>query len=114
MKLRLLVFAICTLTTTIMLAQLPNGGMEDWSVYTSGVGVSCDVPDGWDSPDRIGSDLGITDHVTEKESVNTHGGSLSAKMTTKTLDVLGTPLVVPGTITTGIIGFDFVTFTPSV
>lgn len=118
MKLRLLGLATCVISTSAIFAQLPNGDMETWSVYTSPVppNITCDYPNGWDTPDKIGSDLGLTDHVTEKESSNVHGGALSAKMTTKHLLVIppATFLDVPGTITTGVIGFDFVTFTPSV
>lgn len=115
MKIRLLSTFTFVCFYALTYAQVPNGTLETWNVYTSlASGITCDYPDQWDTPDKIGSDLGISDHVTEKETVNVHGGSAAAKLTTKSLVVLGTPLDVPGTMTTGIIGFDFVTFTPSV
>ena len=115
MKIRLLLAVTLITLTTVSYSQVPNGGLEDWTVYTSvASGVTCDVPAGWDVPDKIAADLGITDRNCEKNSDNVHGGSFAAKLTTKTLDVLGTPLDVPGTITTGIISFDFITFTPAV
>ena len=115
MKIRLLLATSLITLTTVSYSQVPNGDMEDWTVYTSvASGISCDVPDGWDVPDKIAADLGISDRNCERNSDNVHGGSFAAKLTTKTLDVLGTPLDVPGTITTGVISFDFVTFTPAV
>ena len=115
MKIRLLLATSLITLTTVSYSQVPNGDMEDWTVYTSvASGISCDVPDGWDVPDKIAADLGIADRNCEKNTDNVHGGSFAAKLTTKTLDVLGTPLDVPGTITTGVISFDFVTFTPAV
>ncbi len=115
MKSRLLSAISIICISAYCYGQVPNGNMDTWNTYTSlASGISCDYPDQWDSPDKIGSDLGIADHVCEKETVNVHGGAAAAKLTTKTLDVLGTPLDVPGTITTGVIGFDFVTFVPSV
>lgn len=115
MKIRLL-FSISLLTlTTAAFAQVPNGNLEGWSVYTSlASGISCDVPTGWDVPDKIAADLGITDRNCTKETVNVNSGSAAARLETKTINVLGTPLDVPGTITTGVISFDFVTFTPAV
>ncbi len=115
MKIRLLLALTFITLSAVSYCQVPNGNLEAWTVYTSlASGVMCDVPTGWDVPDKIASDLGISDRNCQKETVNTHGGSSAAKLTTKTLDVLGTPLDVPGTITTGAISFDFVTFTPSV
>ncbi len=115
MKIRLLLAITLITLTTVSYSQVPNGGLENWTVYTSvASGISCDVPDGWDVPDKIAADLGIADRNCERNSDNVHGGSFAAKLTTKTLDVLGTPLDVPGTITTGVISFDFVTFTPAV
>lgn len=115
MKIRLLLTTTCISFFTLAYSQVPNGSLDSWSVYTSlASGVSCDVPDGWDVPDKIAADLGIMDRTVEKETSNVHGGSAAAHLTTKTLDVLGSPLDVPGTITTGTIGFDFVTFIPSV
>lgn len=115
MKIRLL-FSLSFLTmASVAFAQVPNGTLESWSVYTSlASGVSCDVPAGWDVPDKIAADLGITDRNCTKETVNVHGGGAAARLETKTINVLGTPLDVPGTITTGVISFDFVTFTPAV
>lgn len=115
MNLRLLSTVTLLGASVVAFGQMPNGNMEAWSVYTSlASGVTCDVPDQWDVPDKIAADLGITDRNCTKETVNVHGGSAAARLETKSLNVLGTPLDVPGTITTGIIGFDFITFTPSV
>lgn len=114
MKIRLLSAITFTTLLTAAYGQVPNGNLEAWTTYTSAAFVDVDVPDGWDVPDKIAADLGITDRNCTKETVNTHGGSAAARLETKTLNVLGTPLDVPGTITTGIISFDFGTFTPSV
>lgn len=115
MKLRLLTTVTILGASVAAFGQMPNGNMEAWTVYTSvASGVTCDVPDLWDVPDKIAADLGITDRNCTKETVNVHGGSAAVRLETKSLNVLGTPLDVPGTITTGIIGFDFITFTPSV
>jgi hypothetical protein len=115
MKIRLLAsFTFVTLLSTAY-AQVPNGNLETWTVYTSlASGVTADVPSGWDVPDKIAADLGITDRNCTKETANVHGGTAAARLETKTINVLGTPLDVPGTITTGVISFDFVTFTPAV
>ncbi len=115
MKIRLLLAITLITLTTVSYSQVPNGNLEAWTVYTSvASGITCDVPTGWDVPDKIAADLGISDRNCEKNTDNVNGGSFAAKLTTKTLDVLGTPLDVPGTITTGVISFDFVTFTPAV
>jgi len=115
MKFRLLATIAGMGVISSVFGQMPNGNMEAWTTYTSlASGVTCDVPDLWDVPDKIAADLGITDRNCTKESDNVNGGSFAVRLETKTLNVLGTPLDVPGTITTGIIGFDFVTFTPSV
>lgn len=115
MKIRLLATVTVMGLSTAAFAQMPNGNLDAWTTYTSlASGITCDVPDLWDVPDKIAADLGITDRNCTKETVNVHGGSAAARLETKTLNVLGTPLDVPGTMTTGIIGFDFVTFTPSV
>ncbi|HNV99943.1 MAG TPA: T9SS type A sorting domain-containing protein [Chitinophagales bacterium] len=115
MNLRLLSTVTLLGASVAAFGQMPNGNMEAWTTYTSlATGVTCDVPDQWDVPDKIAADLGITDRNCTKETVNVHGGAAAARLETKSLNVLGTPLDVPGTITTGIIGFDFITFTPSV
>ncbi len=115
MKIRLLTTISVMGMATAAFGQMPNGNLDAWTTYTSlASGVTCDVPDLWDVPDKIAADLGIADRNCTKETANVHGGAAAARLETKTLNVLGTPLDVPGTMTTGIIGFDFVTFTPSV
>lgn len=115
MKIRLLLTVAALGVATMGFSQVPNGNMDSWDTYTSlASGLSCDFPTQWDVPDKIAADLGIADRNCTKETANVHGGAAAARLETKTLNVLGTPLDVPGTITTGIIGFDFVTFTPSV
>ena len=115
MKIRLLLSLTFVTLLSAAYGQVPNGNLEAWTVYTSlASGVTADVPTGWDVPDKIAADLGITDRNCTKETSNVHGGSAAARLETKTLNVLGTPLDVPGTITTGVISFDFVTFTPAV
>lgn len=115
MKIRLLTTISVMGMATAAFGQMPNGSLDAWTTYTSlASGVTCDVPDLWDVPDKIAADLGIADRNCTKETANVHGGAAAARLETKTLNVLGTPLDVPGTMTTGIIGFDFVTFTPSV
>ncbi|MEZ5014866.1 MAG: T9SS type A sorting domain-containing protein [Chitinophagales bacterium] len=114
MKNRLLLACSLICISALAYSQLPNGGMESWSPYTSAAFVTVEIPDGWDTPDKIAADLGIDDPTVEKETTVINSGSAAAKLTTKTLNVLGTDLDVPGTMTTGTIGFDFVTFTPSV
>ncbi|MFI5171015.1 MAG: T9SS type A sorting domain-containing protein [Chitinophagales bacterium] len=110
MKIRLLLSSTFICLISVAYSQLPNGGMEAWSVYTSvATGLTCDVPDAWDIPDKIGCDLDITDRVTTKETVNVHGGTAAARLETKLLNIFGTDYGIPGTITTGVIG---VTFTP--
>ena len=115
MKIRLLLTVAGLGVATLGFSQVPNGNMDTWSTYTSlASGITCDYPDQWDVPDKIAADLGITDRNCTKETANVHGGAAAARLETKTLLVLTEFLDVPGTITTGIIGFDFVTFTPSV
>lgn len=115
MKIRLqLTLAACAVSAMAM-GQVPNGSFETWSNYTSLItGITVDQPDNWDTPDRLAADLGITDRLTEKESTEVQDGSFAAKMTSKELTVLGSPLDVPGTVTTGKLDFDFATFTPSI
>lgn len=110
-------FLICIWTFLLVkgYSQVPNGNFEAWTVYTSlASGISVDVPTGWDIPDKIASDLGITDRNCNKETAVVHSGSFSTKLSTKSLDIGVAILDVPGTITTGVISFDFVTLTPAV
>jgi hypothetical protein len=88
--------------------------MENWHIYEGFLGATAEIPDGWSTPDSIAAAIGIDDPLVEKESSLVQNGTFAAKLTTTELDVLGTPLTVPGTLTTGKIGFDFTDFTPTI
>ncbi len=88
MKIRLLSAITFTTLLTAAYGQVPNGNLEAWTTYTSAAFVDVDVPDGWDVPDKIAADLGITDRNCTKETVNTHGGSAAARLETKTLKLI--------------------------
>lgn len=111
MKLKLLTIAVglaCIPAITFS-QQISNGDMEDWEPLTLGAG---EKPVGWDTPDVIAAALGVTDRVVEKDVEIVHGGTASAKLTTKelTTPITGT-LTVPGIVALGTIIFDPIALT---
>ena len=110
MKIRLHFAAILAALPLAGFAQIPNASLDDWQVIGSS---SEEKPVSWDTPDVIAVSIGVSDPVVTQENANVQDGDAAARLESKTLNVLGSPLNVPGTITLGTLGFDFATFTPS-
>ena len=94
MKTHLLSIAFVAFTFTQSLAQIPDGGFENWSSGT------CDEPTGWSTVNGSTSILGLC--TAQEETANPYSGTSALKIQT---GELGFPVfqTVPGLVSNGTI-----------
>src|SRR5215475_5874409 len=83
---KLITLLMVLLAGTYLFAQIPNGGMEDWTKGSVAGTVYYD-PTGWITGNSFTATIGLVS--VSKDSTDVHGGKYAALLTTQSIPIIG-------------------------